>query len=110
MEGIETVSALISRYTIVEKLYLHQDCESRSGLEQAITKLYAATLTYLAKVNKYCAKNTLGMRSTVDNSECIDALYLGLSVLIRTLRAIRSRIERGNCQGVQGVVLQDLRG
>ena len=64
-EGIESVSALIIRYTIVEKLYLHENCEARSGLQEAITKLYAAMLTYLVKVNGYCAKSTLGMSSTV---------------------------------------------
>ncbi|CAF9943521.1 MAG: hypothetical protein ALECFALPRED_000540 [Alectoria fallacina] len=57
-EGIESVSGLITRYTIVEKLYLSQQCEAKLGLEEAITKLYAATLVYLAKVKVYCTGNT----------------------------------------------------
>lgn len=60
-EGIESVSGLITRYTIVEKLYLNQSCDARYGLQEAITKLYAATLTYLAKVKAYCTGNTLSM-------------------------------------------------
>ena len=93
-EGIEFVSALIKRYMIVERLYLHQDFEPRYRLQEAITKLYAATLTYLAKINDYCAKNTLSMCSTAGISVCIAVLDLGLSVLIRSLRTNRSRSER----------------
>ena len=60
-EGIESVSSLITRYTIVEKLYLNQKCEAKVGLQEAITKLYAATLTYLAKVKAYCSGNAFSM-------------------------------------------------
>lgn len=61
MEGIESVSSLITRYTIVEKLYLYQNCDAESGLLEAITKLYAAILTYLAKVKVYCTGNAWSM-------------------------------------------------
>ncbi|CAD6579294.1 MAG: hypothetical protein ASARMPREDX12_009118 [Alectoria sarmentosa] len=57
-EGIESVSGLMTRYTIVEKLYLNQQCEAKLGLQEAITKLYAATLAYLAKVKAYCTGNS----------------------------------------------------
>ena len=60
-EGIESVSGLITRYMIVEKLYLNQECEAKQGLQEAITKLYAATLTYLAKVKAYCTGNSFSM-------------------------------------------------
>ena len=60
-EGIESVSGLITRYTIVEKLYLNQTCEAKHGLQEAITNLYAATLTYLAKVKAYCTGNSISM-------------------------------------------------
>lgn len=48
---------------MVEKLYLNQKCEAKIGLQEAITKLYAATLTYLAKVKTYCSGSTLSMCS-----------------------------------------------
>ena len=58
VEGIEFVSGLITRYAVIEKLYLHQQCESTPGLYEAITKLYANVLIYLSKVKAYYMGNT----------------------------------------------------
>ena len=53
VEGIESVSRLITRYTIIENLYLDRDCEAAAGLRECIKALYSAILVYLAKVKFY---------------------------------------------------------
>ena len=60
-EGIETTSSLIARYTIIEEFYLRHDLKATSLLQEAIEKLYAATLTYLAQVKAYFSGNTGSM-------------------------------------------------
>lgn len=100
MEGIESVSGLIARYTVVEKLYLHQQCESIGGFHEAITKLYAAIFTYLSKVKAYCTGNTWSMYLTTAVKECIYLLEVDDSVLIHAPRKTRSKLERGGFQAV----------
>jgi len=58
-EGVESISGLIARYTIVEKLYLHGNTEATAGLQESIRKLYAAILAYLAKIKSYFEGNRL---------------------------------------------------
>jgi len=57
-EGIELVSNLITRYTIVEYLYLQKPSAAKDPLTQAIIKLYSTVLTYLSKAKSYYQKGT----------------------------------------------------
>jgi len=59
-EGVESISSLLVRYTIIEKLYLHEDCEATPQLKESITKLYVAILRYLSKSKAYFSSNTFG--------------------------------------------------
>ncbi|KIW11611.1 hypothetical protein PV08_10913 [Exophiala spinifera] len=59
-ESIESVSRLIARYTIFEKLYLREaDCESGPQLHEALRELYAAILRYLANSKRYFSGNSI---------------------------------------------------
>jgi hypothetical protein len=66
VEGIELVSHLITRYTILEKLYLRTvsrskaETEGRNQLAQATLKLYIAVLVYLSKAKRYYGRPTAG--------------------------------------------------
>jgi hypothetical protein len=59
-EGVELVSNLITRYTIVEKLYLEKPSAAKDQLTQAILRLYSAVLMYLSKAKSYYQRNTFG--------------------------------------------------
>ena len=51
--NLETVSHLITRYAILEELYLERSSAARVQLEDMVVRLYAEVLTYLAKAKKY---------------------------------------------------------
>ncbi|CAD0088138.1 unnamed protein product [Aureobasidium vineae] len=57
-EGIDLVSAMITRYAVVESLYLLEDSSLRGQLTDSITKLYVAILKYLGIANAYYNKST----------------------------------------------------
>ena len=59
LEGVELASSTITRYTIVEKLYLQRNSAVKGDLTQAIITLYTAVLKYLSKAEKYYQKSTL---------------------------------------------------
>lgn len=67
VEGIESSASLVARYVIVEKLYLHYECEAAPGLQEAIGNLYANILTYLARVKAYFTGSTWSKCSTAFN-------------------------------------------
>ena len=50
---MESASSLITRYTIVERLYLYGSQEATIRLRQSIIELYAAILTYLARAKSF---------------------------------------------------------
>ncbi|PLB46372.1 hypothetical protein P170DRAFT_215217 [Aspergillus steynii IBT 23096] len=58
-EAVETIARLIARYTVFEKLYLHEDCESMLKLRESLRELYAAILRYLSKAKDYFTGNCL---------------------------------------------------
>lgn len=60
-EGVESISGLITRYSIVEKLYLSDGNRSvaQNELYEAITNLYTAMLVYLSKAKYYFSGNSL---------------------------------------------------
>ena len=51
--NLETVSHLITRYAILEELYLRRNSAARDKLEGMVVRLYAEVLTYLAKAKEY---------------------------------------------------------
>ena len=62
IEGIELVSNLITRYAILEKLYLQtitgMKAAAKDQLEKAILQLYTAVLKYLSKARRYYDRKT----------------------------------------------------
>ena len=50
---MESISSLITRYTVVENLYLRGSHEATTRLRQSIKEFYAAILTYLAKAKSF---------------------------------------------------------
>jgi hypothetical protein len=70
-EGVEFVSNLITRYAIIEKMYLQHNSEARMHLAATVVQLYAAVLTYLGRAGRYYGRRTggmLGVRSPTPNS------------------------------------------
>ena len=57
-EGIELVSGMITRYAVVESLYLLEDSLLRVQLTDGIVKVYVAILKYLGIANTYYNKST----------------------------------------------------
>ena len=51
--NLEAVSHLITRYAILEELYLQRNSAARDKLEDMVVRLYAEVLTYLAKAKNY---------------------------------------------------------
>jgi len=64
IEGLELVSRLIARFANVEELYLQGISAQRDQLEQCITELYVAILSYLSKAREYYDRGT-ARKSTV---------------------------------------------
>jgi hypothetical protein len=64
VEGIELVSNLITRSTILERLYLQttegMKAAARDQLLKAILGLHTAVLQYLSKARRYYSRNTIG--------------------------------------------------
>ncbi|KAL8792738.1 MAG: hypothetical protein Q9195_004625 [Heterodermia aff. obscurata] len=59
VEGVESVSSLITRYTVVENLYLHGSNEAAIRLRQSITEFYATILTYLGRIKKFFSGSSI---------------------------------------------------
>ncbi|KAH0397267.1 hypothetical protein KCU89_g8454, partial [Aureobasidium melanogenum] len=57
-EGIELVSAMITRYAVVESLYLLEESSLKAQLTSGITKLYVSILRYLSSAKTYYNKST----------------------------------------------------
>ncbi|KAL9633768.1 MAG: hypothetical protein Q9204_003260 [Flavoplaca sp. TL-2023a] len=51
--GLETVSHCITRYAIFEQVHAQRSTTASSGLESALTALYAELLTFVAKAKRY---------------------------------------------------------
>ncbi len=64
VENLEIVSYLITRYAILEELYLQRKSVARDKLEAMVVRLYAEVLTLLAKAKKYFQSSTTSKEST----------------------------------------------
>jgi hypothetical protein len=58
VEGLETISHLITRYAMFEDLYMQRDTAARDELEAMLTGRYAEVLTFIAKAKKYFQSST----------------------------------------------------
>ena len=58
VEGVETVAHIITRYTIIEHLYLTRNTKFTDELNDAITRLYAEVLRFLSKACRYYSQST----------------------------------------------------
>lgn len=63
IESLEAVSHLITRYAILEELYLQRSSAARDKLEDMVVRLYAEILTFLAKARKYFQSSAKGEKS-----------------------------------------------
>ncbi|KAG9849039.1 hypothetical protein KCU98_g4707, partial [Aureobasidium melanogenum] len=59
-EGIGLVSAMITRYAVVESLYLLEESSLKAQLTSGITKLYVSILRYLSIAKTYYNKTPIG--------------------------------------------------
>ena len=60
IENLEAVSHVITRYAILEELYLQQNSTARKKLEEMVVHLYAEILTFLAKARKFFLSSAHG--------------------------------------------------
>ena len=61
LEGLEKVSSLITRYAMVEDMYLRRSSSSLEGqLSNALIRLYTSILVFLAKSRKFFSRKTGG--------------------------------------------------
>ena len=59
IEGVEIVASLISRYAILEDIYLRDSTSAVERLADRLTMLYAAVLTFLIRTIHYFGKRTV---------------------------------------------------
>ena len=62
-ESIEHVSSLITRYAMIEELYLRVSSAATEHLAESLVYLYTAILQYLLRARRYYARNTAGTMS-----------------------------------------------
>ena len=62
IEGVETISHLVSRYAIFEDLYMQRKTAASGELEVLLVGMYAEILIFLAKAKKYFQTSTAGKR------------------------------------------------
>ena len=58
VEGAEKVAYIVTRYRIVERLYLAKQYEATAQLQNHITDLYVVALKFLVKAKNFYSKNT----------------------------------------------------
>ena len=58
VEGVETISHLISRYAIFEDLYMQRNTAVSGELEAMLIGMYAEILIFLARAKKYFQTST----------------------------------------------------
>ena len=63
IENLEAVSHLITRYAILEELYLQRNSTARNKLEERIVHLYAEILSFLAEARKFFLRSGKGEKS-----------------------------------------------
>jgi N-terminal domain of NWD NACHT-NTPase len=59
-EGVEFVSKSITRYELIERLYLEKDSMAKVDLRRAVIAQHAAILQYLSKAVRFYSRKTTG--------------------------------------------------
>jgi N-terminal domain of NWD NACHT-NTPase len=67
-ESLEKVSRLVTRYAIVELVYLSKSLDFRELLESHITKLYLSTLECMVKLSRFVGPSTAGISEAQNNA------------------------------------------
>jgi hypothetical protein len=75
MENVEKVSGLITRYAIVENMYLTKPSALKKLLESEISKLYLAVLQCMVKMSRYFGQTTAGRSRQFGRQPDIDTDY-----------------------------------
>lgn len=83
VEAAETIAHSISRFTIFESIYLQRHSvmtKSVQALEEALVRLYASTLVYLARAKQYFEQNTAKrvFKSVIKSHEEFEGLLLNI--------------------------------
>lgn len=60
IENLETVSHLITRYAILEDLYMQRNSAIRDKLEDMIVRLYSEILIFLARAKRFFQSSSKG--------------------------------------------------
>lgn len=58
LESLTSISEMICRYDVFERLYLRHQSPTADALERAMVRFYAAILFYLAKTKSYFDQNS----------------------------------------------------
>lgn len=61
-ETLERISEIITRYAIVEMMYLDASSTKMPTLEEQVAKLYTALLECMAKLSRYFGQSKSSMR------------------------------------------------
>ena len=61
LEGLEKVSNLITRYDIMQKLYLEEETQAKDLLKSSIVALYKKILFFLCKAHRHYSRSTASM-------------------------------------------------
>lgn len=90
IEGVETVTHSITRYSIMEHLYLDPSRQSaiHSQLRENMVKLYVSILRYLARAKEHFSKATIKrlLKSTVQSADA--AVHVHLSVIEKKAKGV----------------------
>jgi hypothetical protein len=60
IEGLEIISRVVTRYGLVEILYMKGTSDAQKQLREQLIVLYAAVLRYLCKARRFYSHNTAG--------------------------------------------------
>lgn len=67
IEAAENIARTISKFAVFEKIYLRRRAATMGSVEalaEAVVRLYASTLEYLANAKRYFDQNTASMYQT----------------------------------------------
>ena len=82
IENLEAVSHLITRYAILEELYLQRNSEASDKLEDMVIRLYAEILTFLAKARKFFQSSAKSKKSFLITSvKLTNSVRLAMSIV-----------------------------
>jgi hypothetical protein len=102
LEAVEVVIGTMSRYRLIETIYLSRDATgSYLALQTSIASVYKEILIFLCKAKKYFSQNTAGMLKT--------SMISGLPFDTQTVRVLSSlvQLDRDFSSLTQDIAAQD---